>query len=70
MKLTIVLGILAAFLAPAQAQRGDGMKNTAPLPIQGEQLPELVAHDENGDTFSLNQRLEGKHGVIVFGCLT
>jgi len=33
-------------------------------------LPDVTAHDESGAQFSLRQQLKGRHGVIVFGCLT
>lgn len=70
MKHAVVLGFFLVILTSLQAQRVGGKKNRAPLTIQGEQLPDLTAHDETGKPFSLNQRLKGKHGVIVFGCLT
>lgn len=68
MKHVLALGIFAIALTNSLAQRPG--ENTSPLPIQGEQIPELTAYDENGEAFSLTQRLKGKHGVIVFGCLT
>jgi len=71
MKSAIVFGILVAFLTNTHAQRSSSKgRDSGPLPIQGEQLPELTAYDEDGEAFSLKQRLKGKHGVIVFGCLT
>ncbi len=70
MKRVIVIGLVVAFLTDTDAQRVGGARNTVPLSIEGEPLPELVAHDEAGDPFPLTKRLKGKHGVIVFGCLT
>lgn len=70
MKIVIVVGLFAGILTNAHGQRGGGPKNAAPLAIEGERLPELVAHDETGEPFPLTKRLKGKHGVIVFGCLT
>lgn len=40
------------------------------MPLQGETLPDISGFDEEGNAFPLRQKLKGRHGVIVFGCLT
>lgn len=61
-----LLAITSALLA-----QGPGRGNSGgPLPLQGKPLPDATAFDEKGDPVSLRQALKGKHGVIVFGCLT
>ena len=75
MKLTVPCLLLALLVpslheSPAQDSRKGKAKDNAPLPLQGKTLPEVSAHTEKGDLVSLRQQLKGKHGVIVFGCLT
>ena len=49
------------------ARPGD---NSNPLPLQGKSLPAVSAFNQEGEKVDLAQALKGKHGVIVFGCLT
>ena len=53
-----------------QAQGPGRAKDSGPLPLEGKTLPDVTAHDETGAEFPLVQKLKGRHGVIVFGCLT
>ncbi|MAS92334.1 MAG: hypothetical protein CMO55_03990 [Verrucomicrobiales bacterium] len=63
--------LLALSTASVSAQRPGGKaKDTGPLPLLGKELPDVSAYDETGEPFALRQRLKGKHGVIIFGCLT
>lgn len=64
MVLSISMG--AAVFGQAQKSKGKG----GPLSIEGQMLPELTAFDESGAEVSLKKALKGRHGVIVFGCLT
>lgn len=71
MKKVLFFSVLFSFLSEVSHGQGPGKgKDSGPLPLQGKELPDVVAHDESGEEFSLQQRLKGKHGVIVFGCLT
>ena len=62
--------IFAATLATIHGQGPGKAKNSGPLPLQGKSLPDVAAHDESGKEVNLRQQLKGRHGVIVFGCLT
>lgn len=62
---TLAFGLSASAQGPAKG-KGKGR----PLPLQGKELPEVTAFDEKGEVFPLKQKLKGRHGVIVFGCLT
>lgn len=66
--ITAGISLLLSSSLPAQerASKGKGQ----PMSLQGEQLPDVSGFDEAGDPFPLVQKLKGKHGVIVFGCLT
>ena len=59
--------LLAGTMNSALAQR---QMKAQKLPLEGKSLPDVTAIDENGDPFLLRQELKGKHGVIIFGCLT
>lgn len=61
---------VAAFAGLLSAQDRAKSKNARPLPLEGKPLPEVVAHDENGEAFPLRERLDGRPAVLVFGCLT
>lgn len=68
-RLILSLFLLGLFSSGYSQQKGKS-KSTGPLPLQGEMLPDLAAIDANGEPFPLRQQLKGRHGVIVFGCLT
>ncbi len=70
MKAFSFLILLSCSMGLAHAQGPGKAKDSGPLPLQGKELPDVVAHDESGAEFPLRQKLKGKHGVIVFGCLT
>ena len=40
------------------------------IPEIGSLIPELSVLDAEGNRFALRKKLEGRHAVIVFGCLT
>ena len=40
------------------------------IPEIGSLIPELSVFDAEGNRFALRKKLEGRHAVIVFGCLT
>ena len=66
-----LLPVLLLFLAHPLMGQGPGKgKSGGSLPLQGKALPEVSAVDEKGNEVSLVKLLKGKHGVIVFGCLT
>ncbi len=70
MRICLALFVAAGFTSSLFAQ-GPGRGNSeGPLPLQGKQLPDTSAFDEEGNPVSLTKALKGKHGVIVFGCLT
>ncbi|MEN8715512.1 MAG: hypothetical protein ABF384_11445 [Verrucomicrobiales bacterium] len=62
--------LICCLLGFANAQGPGKAKDSGPLPLQGKELPDVTGHDESGADFPLRQKLKGKHGVIVFGCLT
>lgn len=64
--MTITFAIAASAFGQGPRAKGKG----GPLSIEGQQLPNLTAYDENGAEVVLKQALKGRHGVIVFGCLT
>ena len=69
----LVPALLACHAGSAFAQQqrsGRPGDNSNPLPLQGRDLPEVTAFDAEGIAVELRQALKGKHGVIVFGCLT
>lgn len=66
--LLVCLGASICTTLPAQ-ERGPKGKGS-PMPLQGEALPDVSGFDEEGNAFPLQQKLKGRHGVIVFGCLT
>jgi hypothetical protein len=72
--LPVFLSLFAiAVVTGAQEQersKGKGKGDSGPLPLQGKNLPEVIAFDAAGQPFPLAQKLKGRHGVIVFGCLT
>jgi cytochrome oxidase Cu insertion factor (SCO1/SenC/PrrC family) len=71
MKNLLLSGALVCCLFGSAFAQGPGKgKDSGPLPLQGKELPDVTAHDESGAEFPLQQKLKGKHGVIVFGCLT
>lgn len=55
-------GLLTASAASAQIMSPDS-------PEVGDPLPDVSGFDADGSPFEMT-RLEGKHAVIVFGCLT
>ena len=73
----LICGSLVAMLAlPVAAQKKRPefaeMHNARHLkenPLVGESLEEVDVFDSNGKKFSTSQ-FEGKHTVLVFGCLT
>lgn len=72
-RLVIVPAILAFFATSAFAQQqraGRPGDNSKPLPLEGKLLPKVSAFNAKGETVDLRKALKGKHGVIVFGCLT
>ncbi|MDF2377459.1 MAG: hypothetical protein P1U81_14550 [Verrucomicrobiales bacterium] len=63
--------VLALFLTTSlRAQEKSTKGKGRPMPLQGETLPDISGFDEEGNAFPLRQKLKGRHGVIVFGCLT
>lgn len=66
--LLVGLGIFLATSLPAQERASKGKGK--PMTLQGEALPDVSGFDEEGNAFPLQQKLKGRHGVIVFGCLT
>ncbi|MDA7673031.1 hypothetical protein N8615_01415 [Verrucomicrobiales bacterium] len=64
--MTITFAIAASAFGQGPRAKGKG----GPLSIEGQELPELTAFDESGKEVALKQVLKGRHGVIVFGCLT
>ncbi len=70
--LAIALFLLTSAASIAQGPAGSerGKSKGGALPIEGKMLPELTAFDESGTEVQLNQKLKGRHAVIVFGCLT
>jgi hypothetical protein len=62
--------LLLSLALPLMGQGPGKGKSGASLPLQGKSLPEVTAVDEKGNEVSLGKLLKGKHGVIVFGCLT
>ena len=71
MKNLLLSGALICCLMGFSNAQGPGKaKDSEPLPLQGKGLPDVTGHDKSGADFPLRQKLKGKHGVIVFGCLT
>ena len=73
MKLTslFLFVIFGTSLISAQGPGSGGKaKDNKPLPLQGKSLPDVSAFTETGEKIELRQALKGRHGVIVFGCLT
>ena len=73
LRLLLVPTLLGLFLGSADAQQSRSARpgdNSKPLPLQGKELPEVTAFNTEGEAVELRQALKGKHGVIVFGCLT
>ena len=64
--------LLALLMIPTAAvfAQGPRKKSNQPLPLQGKDLPDVTAFDSEGKPFALHRKLEGRHAVIVFGCLT
>ena len=62
-RIMFIVGLMAAATACAQPSRN------GTLPLQGKQLPDVTAWDEDGREFSLTE-LRGEYSVLVFGCLT
>tara|TARA_B100000029_G_scaffold393539_1_gene390895 strand:+ start:77 stop:364 length:288 start_codon:yes stop_codon:yes gene_type:complete len=48
-------------------RRGGGGEN---MPKVGSLVPDISVFDSEGRSFSLREKLKGRHAVIVFGCLT
>ncbi|MEM9016243.1 MAG: hypothetical protein AAGC68_04465 [Verrucomicrobiota bacterium] len=70
MKFPAILALVLSLpLSIGLAQKGGKGKGQA-LSIEGEVLPDLVAVSDSGEDVPLRKALKGKHGVIVFGCLT
>ena len=67
--LTLTMMALAV-TATAWGQGPQSKGKGGPLSIQGDVLSDLTAYDESGEEVALKQVLNGRHGVIVFGCLT
>ena len=61
---------LAAVAAAQGPDRSKGKAKGRSLPLEGKNLPDVTAYDADGEEFPLIQKLKGRHGVIVFGCLT
>jgi cytochrome oxidase Cu insertion factor (SCO1/SenC/PrrC family) len=70
MRFALAFTLLAGFTASVIAQGPRRGNSGGPLPLQGKMLPDVNAFDDEGNPVSLRQALKGKHGVIVFGCLT
>jgi hypothetical protein len=50
------------------SRAGSGTLERTGLKV-GQQMPDVTIYDENGEKFPLS-RAQGKHAVLVFGCLT
>lgn len=70
MKKFLLIAAIVLAIGTVHAQGPGRAKDSGPLPLQGKPLPDVTAHDETGAEFPLVQKLKGRHGVIVFGCLT
>jgi len=63
-----VAWIIGVSTSVAQGPRG---RDSGPPPVKvGSELADVTAYNEKGEAFPLQQKLKGRHAVIVFGCLT
>ncbi|MEM6280402.1 MAG: hypothetical protein AAF733_13050 [Verrucomicrobiota bacterium] len=53
-----------------EAQERNSKGKGQPMSFEGEKIPDVSGFDEAGNPFPMQQKLKGRHGVIVFGCLT
>ncbi len=70
LKIYLLAGLTTSLCAALPAQERGPKGKGSPMSLQGEALPDVAGFDEEGNAFPLQQKLKGRHGVIVFGCLT
>jgi len=68
--ITGLLLYLASSTAFSQAQRPPMQKFEDNAPQVGEQLPDLVVHDDLGNPVNIRDLADENYKVLVLGCLT
>ena len=69
-RLITFLAFAIASSANSLLAQGGGPSRGQTMLLQGKELPDVAAYDEEGEPFALREKLNGKHAVLVFGCLT
>ncbi|MEM1441930.1 MAG: hypothetical protein AAGF67_06280 [Verrucomicrobiota bacterium] len=68
--LPLLLAVAVFGFPSVDAQDRNSKGKGSPMSFEGEKLPDVSGFDEEGNPFPLQQKLKGRHGVIIFGCLT